>query len=283
MTIQETLNSCLSQDFNDFEVLIGDDCSTDSTWQIICSNKNQKIRAYRHEINIGEYDNRNFLLENAKGEFVIFIDGEDIIYPYALSYILFFLNKFPNAKIIVAKSWDENISFPYFMDNKSYVKNQFIGFGFSALNFTQLIFNRESILSIGTFDRKEIKFGDSYIQLRMGMVYGVLFIPEGFSWWRRTKGQASEKILKDQFQFFGELNKYIPEMIRTTIFLSPEQKKQALINYYGNILRFCMKKLFFLNMIKSITYLIKYKIPFAYYSSLIKKPKRDFYPNSNIF
>lgn len=277
--IAETINSCIFQEFKDYEILISDDCSSDGTWDIVTGFKNSKIRTFRHEKNIGEYKNRNFLLEKAIGEFVIFIDGEDIIYPYALSFIATFINQLPEAKIIVARAWDENVIYPHFMDNFPYAKNQFIGYGQSALNFTQLIFNREAIIAIGGFDNKEIKFGDAYIQLKMGLIHGVLLIPEGFSWWRRTKGQASEKYLQDQFLFFYEENKYIPSMIKDTKLLSKDEKKQALINHYGNILRYCFKNLFSFQIIKSISYLIKYKIPFVYYLSALYFPKRNFYSN----
>lgn len=277
--IEETINSCLKQEFNDYEILISDDCSKDGTWDIVTGFKNSKIRTFKHEKNLGEYSNRNFLLEKAKGEFVIFIDGEDIIYPYALSFNDYFICKYPDSKILVARAWDENIIYPYFIDNRLYAKNQFIGFGQTALNFTQLLFNREAILSIGGFDNKEIRFGDAYIQIKMGLLFGALLIPEGFSWWRRIKGQASEKLLQDQFLFFFEENKYIPNMIRDTKLLSNNEKNQALINYYGNILRFCFRNLFGLRIIKSISYLIKYKIPFGYYMSAINTPKRNFYTN----
>lgn len=277
--IAETINSCLNQDYNDFEIVISDDCSSDGTWDIINGFKNAKIRTFKHEKNIGEYNNRNFLLGNAQGEFVIFIDGEDIIYPYGLSFIATFINKIPQTKIVVARAWDENVMYPHFMDNISYAKNQFIGYGQSALNFTQLIFNREAIIAIGGFDNNKIRFGDTYIQLKMGLIHGVLLIPEGFSWWRRTKGQASEKFLQDQFQFFNEENKYIPSMIKETKLLSKDEKNQALINYYGNMLRFCFKNIFSFQIIKSISYLIKYNIPFGYYKSVLIVPKRNFYTN----
>lgn len=278
-TINQTLLSCLDQDYNDYEILVSDDCSSDLTWEIIEGFKDPKIRAYKQEVNLREYNNRNFLLEQAKGEFVIFIDGEDIIYPHALSFITTFIEKNSEAKILVARAWDENVIYPYFMDKVSYAKNQFIGYGQSALNFTQLIFNRQAIIEIGGFDNKEIRFGDTYIQLKLGLIYGVLLIPEGFSWWRRTKGQASEKFLQDQFQFFNEENKYVPNMINETNHLSKNEKNQALINYYGNILRFCFRNFFSSRIFKSISYLIKYKIPFRYYKSAFYAPKRNFHTN----
>jgi glycosyltransferase involved in cell wall biosynthesis len=273
--IEETIKYCISQDFENYEVLISDDCSSDQTWTIITSFNNPKIRFFRQNKNIGEYENRNFLLKQAVGEFVIFIDGEDIIYSYALSFIAYFINIMPETKILVARPWDEYFIYPYYMNKKSYAKNQFLGFGRNALNFTQLIFNREAIISTGAFDKNDIKFGDTYIQIKMGLIYGVLIIPEGFSWWRRTPGQSSEKYLKSYYLFFQELNKFIPDMINQTDLLTMHEKRIALFNFYGNILRFSFKKILCFEIFKSLKYLFQYKIPFKYLVSILFIPKRS--------
>jgi glycosyltransferase involved in cell wall biosynthesis len=272
--IQETINSCVSQDFEDYEILISDDCSTDKTWDIIQNNSNNKVRKFRQAKNLGEYNNRNFLIQNSIGDYIIFIDGEDIIYPYALSFISYFICRYPDAKILLARSWDEYYTYPFFVNNRIYALNQFVGLGLDALNFTNIVFNRTAILSIGAFDNPSIRIGDSYIQLKMGLKHGVLLIPEGFSWWRRISGQASESILNDQFISFQEINQFIPQIIKDTPLLSASEKRTALCYFYGNILRYCLKKIFSFKIFKTIKYLINYKIPLSYYFSLFVIPKR---------
>lgn len=272
--IQETLNSCLSQDYEDYEILISDDCSTDTTWDIIQNNYNNKIRKYRQTKNIGEYNNRNFLIQNSIGDYIIFIDGEDIIYSYALTFISYFIYRYPDVKILLARSWDQYYIYPFFVNNRIYALNQFIGLGLDALNFTNLVFNRSAILSIGAFDNTSIRIGDYYIQLKMGLKHGVLLIPEGFSWWRKISGQASEGIINDQFISFQELNKFIPQMIIDTPLLSLSEKRTALYFFYGNILRYCFKKMFSFKIFKTIKYLIIYKIPLFYYLSIFVIPKK---------
>ena len=278
--IRETLNNCIAQTAENYEIVISDDCSTDRTWDVICQFEHNKIRAYRHDKNIGEYKNRNFLINAAKGEYVIFIDGEDIIYPFGIEYISYFVRLYPNCGMFVARPWDENVKYPHLVSIDGYAKHQFMGYGMSALNFTHLIFSKKCLGDIGGFDRLDIRFGDSYIQMKIGLLHGAVIIPDGFSWWRRTPGQASEKLLGDLFLFFEEQNKYFPEFIVATNSLTNYEKNIALINYYGNILRYCFKLFFSKSLFKSVKYLKKYDIPLRYFKSIFIRPvRKDVYYN----
>ena len=57
--VSEAIESVLAQEFADFELLICDDASTDSTWDRIRCHSDHRIRAIRNPVNIGEYPNRN--------------------------------------------------------------------------------------------------------------------------------------------------------------------------------------------------------------------------------
>ena len=71
-TISDTIKSCLNQTFSDYEIIISDDGSTDNSHAIIESFSDSRIRFFKQEKNLKEYPNRNFLVENAKGKYVIF-------------------------------------------------------------------------------------------------------------------------------------------------------------------------------------------------------------------
>ena len=275
--ILSTISTCLNQNYDDYEVIVSDDCSTDATYEIIKKISNPKLTIYKQDKNIGEYNNRNFLLNIAKGEFIIYIDGEDLIYSHALSNINGFIELFPNSQILIARSWEEKSPYPNFINPLLFAKNNFLGFGLTALNFTGLIIKRSTLLYLGGFDNNNIKIGDLYIQLKIGLKYGALIIPDGFSWWRRKKGQASESLLNDGFLYFQQLLLFWPQFVNSSNLLSNNDKERSLINFYGNILRFCFRSMFKLNFLKVIVFLRSNKIPFKYYKSIFLKPSYSYY------
>ena len=78
-TIQRAIHSALSQDWSNLEVVVVDDCSTDSSWDLIeqIAKQDSRIKAVRHTVNGGPAATRNTILESASGEFVAFFDDDD--------------------------------------------------------------------------------------------------------------------------------------------------------------------------------------------------------------
>jgi glycosyltransferase involved in cell wall biosynthesis len=95
-----TVSSVLEQLFADFELLIINDGSTDDTAQIALElvTRDPRITYYQKE-NSGVSDTRNFGLVKAKGEFIVFLDADDIIDPDFLLSRLNFLRENPEIGI----------------------------------------------------------------------------------------------------------------------------------------------------------------------------------------
>ena len=87
--IQECLDSIISQSFADWECLLIDDGSPDKSG-LICNQyaeKDSRIRVF-HKQNGGVSSARNLGLDNARGEWVTFVDADDIIQPGFLNALL---------------------------------------------------------------------------------------------------------------------------------------------------------------------------------------------------
>jgi len=76
--LAEAIQSVLNQRCVDFEFLIADDGSTDSTCEIVESFKDNRIQFYPHSTNRGACKRINDLVERATGEFVAIINSDDI-------------------------------------------------------------------------------------------------------------------------------------------------------------------------------------------------------------
>ena len=79
--ISEAIESVLSQDFDNFELIIVDDCSTDRTPEIIDKYQDERIRICKTSQNTGTAGgSRNVGMKVAEGEYIIFLDGDDRLY-----------------------------------------------------------------------------------------------------------------------------------------------------------------------------------------------------------
>lgn len=76
--IAESINSVLSQTYNNLELIIVDDCSTDNTDEVVKSFDDKRIRYFKNEKNSGAAVSRNRALREAKGKWIAFLDSDDL-------------------------------------------------------------------------------------------------------------------------------------------------------------------------------------------------------------
>lgn len=86
--IAEHIKSVLNQSFKDFELIIVDDCSTDDNVAEINKFKDPRIKLIRHEFNKGINAALNIAFENANGEYLMFLAGDDCLEPNALEVMI---------------------------------------------------------------------------------------------------------------------------------------------------------------------------------------------------
>lgn len=76
-TIGRSIDSVLNQTFDDFELIIVDDASTDDTIGVVAQYTDRRIRLLRHSANGGVSAARNTGLQTARGQYVAFLDSDD--------------------------------------------------------------------------------------------------------------------------------------------------------------------------------------------------------------
>jgi len=82
--IEKAIDSILTQTYQDFEIIVVDDGSTDNTREILDVKYKDKIR-YFYQKNKGAPAARNFGLREVKGKFLVFLDADDWLMPTALA------------------------------------------------------------------------------------------------------------------------------------------------------------------------------------------------------
>lgn len=101
--LSKALESILNQTFTDFEFLIIDDCSTDSTPAILDRYADPRIVRHRNPRNLGIVDTLNRGLELAQGEYIARMDADDIAYPDRLRAQVEYLDRYPEVVLLGTK------------------------------------------------------------------------------------------------------------------------------------------------------------------------------------
>jgi glycosyltransferase involved in cell wall biosynthesis len=97
-TIAIAIKSCLSQTYANIEILVLNDGSIDYTATEI--NKFGKIRVINHDQNLGIANSRNRLLKEAKGEFIAWLDADDLMAKDRIEKQMDYLQKHPDIDIV---------------------------------------------------------------------------------------------------------------------------------------------------------------------------------------
>ena len=77
--IGQSIKSVIAQTYENWELIIVDDCSTDSTDDVVSQYiKDTRIKYYKNDVNLGAALTRNRALELAQGEWIAFLDSDDL-------------------------------------------------------------------------------------------------------------------------------------------------------------------------------------------------------------
>lgn len=96
--IKNCIDSVLAQSFQDFELLIVDDGSTDNSCDIVNSVRDNRIRLIRNQHDyVGSL---NMLLDEAKGKYIARMDADDVMYPNRLAIQYEYMENHPDIDVI---------------------------------------------------------------------------------------------------------------------------------------------------------------------------------------
>ncbi|EHU4914931.1 glycosyltransferase family 2 protein [Vibrio vulnificus] len=103
--IEECLTSIKNQSYQDFEVVIVDDCGQDSSIKKTFGYLNDpRFKLIQHEKNKGPGGARNTALKNSLGDFVFYLDSDDVLHPNALKLLVDAQNQ-SGADLVFSKSF----------------------------------------------------------------------------------------------------------------------------------------------------------------------------------
>lgn len=200
--IRETINSVLRQTYNHFEIIIVDDSSTDGTQAVVkeIAALNKTIKYFKIEHSGQPAVPRNYGIKKAAGEYIAFLDSDDIWTKNKLKDQVKFLQKYPNLIFVYSMSvtfGDVNIFSPYYevlplLHKAATTKDELISKGNPVTCSTVLV--KKSILNlVGGYDEDPgLKAVEDYdLWLRLSGLGPIGFIPKIHAYYRIHKTQSS--------------------------------------------------------------------------------------------
>jgi len=211
--IKETINSVLTQTFQNFEILVINDGSTDDSSHIIKSIKDDRIHLIEQE-NQGVSFSRNKGIAMAKGEYVVFLDADDLLHQSFLEKRVFSLSKSTaiacaSSVVLVDKNGEkieENKN--YFAANKP---SQILEFKDGIVTCpSSYLFKTEFLKKHKiTFNKNLQSSADKFFLLAVLKHGEIELIDESPMYYRILNVSMSHKItktlLKDQIAFYNEI------------------------------------------------------------------------------
>ena len=200
-TIQKTIKSVLNQTFADFELIIINDDSRDSTLNILCQIADSRIKIFSYS-HAGGNVSRNRGIKHSVAEFISFLDADDLWTPDKLMSQYKALQQNPEAA--VAYSWtdyiDENGEFllfgTHFTANGNVYENLLLT-NFLENGSNPLI-RREALIELNGFDESLVAAQDWDMWLRLARKFNFVAVPSVQVLYRVSANSLSSNLARQE-------------------------------------------------------------------------------------
>lgn len=193
--IGDCIRSILNLTYLNFELIVVDDCSTDNTYNIAKEFEqiDEKVKVYKNSENVGDYPNRKIAASYAKGKYLKYVDGDDIIYPHSLEIMVQAMEKYPNAGIGFSnynKTWSR--PFPIYLSPFESFTMHYFETPLFVQGLSASIVRRDVYEMVGGFSGRKY-MGDTELNLKIAAKYPILIFQNDLVWWRIHPQQESVK------------------------------------------------------------------------------------------
>ena len=199
--IGEAIESILNQTYKDFELIIVNDASTDSTGSIIktYAEKDERIVVLENEQNLNIAGSLNRAISAAKGEFLARMDADDIALPERLEIQSKAMQENPKVAVVGndINLIDENgsvIGYRHYPTDSKSLKR--VIFRYSPFAHPTVLIRTSCLKEVGDYDKTKSPSEDVDLWFRLGTKFDFMSIPQALLKYRVFLSSTSNKSLR---------------------------------------------------------------------------------------
>ncbi len=235
--ISETLQSVFAQTYQDYEIIIADDASTDKTVDVIKNFNHPKVKLFSFNRNQGACFTTNYCIQQARGEFIAILNSDDAWFEDKLEKQVAFLDLHPEIGAVFAYPQYINENSEYLPDGTPITSRVFLQpnrtrfewlrhfffFGNCLCHPTVLI-RKKCYEHIGLYDPRLYQTPDFDMWIRLCMKYEIHILQEKLIKFRiRDNGEnvsapTAAKISRTEVELIQLLENYLRPEIHDSLF-----------------------------------------------------------------
>lgn len=221
--ISKAIESVLTQNYQNIEIIVVDDNSSDNTEEIIKGymSNNSNIFYYKNSSNLGVTKNRNFALQKSSGKYIAVLDSDDYwLDENKLTEQVKFLESYPNYALVgtftnVVNVHDKKISELFFETEDSKIRSKILLQ--NQFTHSSVLFKKDSFTQ---YNEKYFIWEDFAAWLEIGHKHKFANIPKIYTAYKRHDSNISqtekmrgvktlEEIIKDNKNYYPNYYKAI--------------------------------------------------------------------------
>ncbi|MFZ1027575.1 MAG: glycosyltransferase [Limnoraphis robusta] len=223
--ISQALDSVLAQTYQDFEMIIVNDASTDQTLEKILDKKDSRIRLFSLEQNQGESAATNYGIEQSQGEFIAILHSDDVFVSHKLEKQVRFLDEHPEFQAVLSYPQLINSQGEILPPSNSFLDTVFFQANRSRFQWLNSFFKKDNCLcqtsslirkdcysKVGLYDSRFRQIPDFDFWVRFCMKYELYILPEPLVNYRvhpsNISGIKPETVIRHNFELSQILKRY---------------------------------------------------------------------------
>lgn len=195
--LQQAIDSVIDQTYADFELIIINDGSVDDTEAVVLSNSDQRIRYYYQE-NLGQPKAKNKGIEFATGEFLAFLDADDVWLPDKLEKQINLFSNLDVGVVYSRRKWITSVGSFVSGNERLLHRGWILDYIFvdNFVCFSSSVIRRSFLDKVGFFD-ENIPMGIDYdLWIRLASVCKFDFVDEPLVQYRIGHSNLSQNTIK---------------------------------------------------------------------------------------